>query len=228
MSLPGFSKVTPEKSKSNRLIVSITGEQKTGKTHFALTAPGPIAYFDLDIGTEGVIHKFAGDKEILAKRFLFDDKASEIVAKLFEEFKKDYYAALNAPKIKTIVIDTMSDVWEFIRLARFGKLTQIMPVRYAEVNSEMRKFIRDAFLKDKTLILLHKVREEYKNNSPTGKMKIAGFSEVPFLVQVNLETFIDPEVGNSFRFVDCRQNPELRGLELPAMDFDQVLEMVYQ
>ena len=220
-----------EKLESNRLIMSITGEQKTGKTHFALTSPGPIALFDLDIGTEGVIHKFAGDKDIFAKKYLFDTVAHAEQEKMWDQFVKDYQAALSSPQIKTIVIDTMSDVWEFIRLARFGKLTQIMPLRYVEVNSELRKMIRDAFTANKSLILLHKVREEYKNNNATGKMKLSGFSEAPYLVQLNLETFISEDYGgNAIRFIDSRHNPDLRGLELPAagLDFSQILEMVYQ
>ena len=47
-----------------RLIVSIAALEKCGKTHFALTAPGPIAYFNFDIGVEGVIGKFCKDKSI--------------------------------------------------------------------------------------------------------------------------------------------------------------------
>ncbi len=34
-------KADPQK----RLIIQVEGHEKTGKTHFALSAPGPIAYF---------------------------------------------------------------------------------------------------------------------------------------------------------------------------------------
>ena len=45
----------------SRIIASIEGTDKTGKSHLALTSPKPIMYIDLDVGTEGVIHKFQGE-----------------------------------------------------------------------------------------------------------------------------------------------------------------------
>ena len=44
-----------------RLVCSIEGLDKTGKSHLAMSAPGPIVYVDLDVGTEGVIQKCQQD-----------------------------------------------------------------------------------------------------------------------------------------------------------------------
>ena len=52
-----------------RLIASLEGREKVGKTHFALTAPPPILFFNIDIGTEGVVGKF---QEAGKKVFLYD------------------------------------------------------------------------------------------------------------------------------------------------------------
>ena len=41
-----------------RLVVRVGGLEKEGKTHFALTAPGPIGAIDMDRGMEGVVEKF--------------------------------------------------------------------------------------------------------------------------------------------------------------------------
>ena len=54
--MPGFAPI--KKLDRTRLIVSVEGLEKRGKTHFAMTAPPPIAYFDMDIGAEGVVNKF--------------------------------------------------------------------------------------------------------------------------------------------------------------------------
>ena len=48
-----------------RSIVSIEGLEKSGKTRLALTAPEPIVYIDLDVGTEGVIEPLMKDKQVL-------------------------------------------------------------------------------------------------------------------------------------------------------------------
>ena len=42
-----------------RLVCSIEGWDKSGKTHLAMTAPEPIVYLDLDVGTEGVKERFS-------------------------------------------------------------------------------------------------------------------------------------------------------------------------
>ena len=48
-----------------RLVISLAGFEKTGKTHLAFTGKSPIVIFNLDLGTEGVIEKFqAAGKEI--------------------------------------------------------------------------------------------------------------------------------------------------------------------
>lgn len=229
--LDGFNRVTPEKAKQTRLICNIQGQEKTGKTHFSLTAPGPIVFFDLDRGTEGVIHKFAAEKEIYVKPYRFDDDAKqEVVKKLWDMFVKDYYKALDHKGLKSIVIDSGSDMWEFVRLAEFGKLVQVPSFRYREVNSDMRKMVRAALDSDKSLIITHKLKPEYDtNNKATGKMSMAGFSEMPYLVQANLETYIN-DTGAGIRILDCRCGMDLRGMELPAdtVGFDTVMQLVAQ
>ena len=47
-----------------RMVVALDGLEKMGKTSWALTAPGPIALQNLDIGAEGVIQKFQSEKQI--------------------------------------------------------------------------------------------------------------------------------------------------------------------
>src|SRR3990170_4136638 len=41
-----------------RLVISLSGPAKSGKSHFSLTAPEPIIYINVDIGTEVVVGKF--------------------------------------------------------------------------------------------------------------------------------------------------------------------------
>jgi hypothetical protein len=225
--LDGFKKVDVQTTKPNRLICNIQGQEKTGKTHFSLTAPGPIAFFDLDCGTEGVIHKFANEKEIFVKAYAFDENQNE-AKKLWDVFCRDYNAALAHPAIRTIVIDSGSDMWEFIRMAEFGKLIQVPPLKYREVNSDLRKMVRAVLTTDKSLIITHKLKMEYdSNNRPTGKYSMSGFSEIPYLVQANLETFIN-EDGAGIRIVDCRAGIDFRGMEFPAssVSFDTIMELV--
>ena len=132
----GFKKLTIGSKPPSRLIMAASGREKQGKSHFALTAPSPIAYFDLDIGTEGVIDKFvANGKEIYHNDYNYHllkdirkqgpvDVAPYI--EMWEKFKSDYVSILESP-VRTLVIDTATELWELLRMSRFGKLDQVMP-----------------------------------------------------------------------------------------------------
>jgi len=52
-----------------RVILSVEGREKEGKSHLAMTAPGPIGIINMDLGLEGVVHKFARDKKIYVSSY---------------------------------------------------------------------------------------------------------------------------------------------------------------
>lgn len=169
-----------------RLVISISGRDKHGKTHLALTAPGPVVYLDFDIGTEGVIEKFQsgeanyGVPKIIIRSKPFVVKPPEVVEggqdaeKIAEgewkRFHGSYLRALREPVIKihgkphrarTIIVDTGSEMWELVRLAEFGKLVQVPTYKYREVNSIMRDMVRQALDGDVNVIFLHKLDNEW-------------------------------------------------------------------
>jgi len=201
-----------------RLILSISGLEKQGKTHFALTAPGPIAVFSTDIGEEGVVSKFTEEKDVyIMKIDRIDEDSAEQAPAEFSRFRDAYRQMLRGNEVRTIMFDTATEIWEILRMARFGRLTQVMPYQYGPVNAEYRALIRDAYAYDKNLILLHKMKSRYINDKRTGEYDRAGFSDTGFLVQVNTRVYrYSPEDGGEFAIYidDCRQNPDLAGEEL--------------
>jgi hypothetical protein len=103
-----------------------------------------------------------------------------------------------------------------LRIARFGRLTQVMPYQYGPVNAEYRNVIREAYKWDKNVILLHKMKAQYINDKRTGEYDRAGFSDTGFLVQVNARAYrYGSEDGGAFAFMveDCRQEPDLQDME---------------
>lgn len=215
-----------------RLIISISGMEKCGKTHFSLTAPGPIAVFSCDIGEEGVVDKFTKDKEIFIMNIdRIDEDAAEQAPKEYTRFKSAYLDMLRGNEVKTIVLDTATEIWELLRMARFGRLTQVMPYQYGPVNAEYRALIREAYNWDKNLILLHKMKAQYINDKRTGEYERAGFSDTGFLVQVNAQIYrYSPADGGEFVLwvKDCRQNPDLAGEEFegPMASFPMLAGMI--
>lgn len=215
-----------------RMIVALDGLEKAGKTNFSLTAPGPIGFQNLDIGTEGVIEKFQHEKVIHRADYRMNlqkgDTPADVMAKaspVIDRFLADYYdvllPAMTTGAIRTGVIDTGSDLWGGFRMARLGKLTQVMPHHYVGVNQEFSAVIRKVYETPGNLIILHKLKAEWKENSATGKSNKTGvyeregFNGMGFLVQVNATAYRDPVTGIfHIQVRDCRQNPAVAGLDL--------------
>jgi hypothetical protein len=216
----GFS--TPGTELTPRLIMSLCGLEKTGKTHLALSAPGPISYLSLDFGDEGVIEKFVPNKKIYKAEFKIPaargkgkdregmkDQAEEI----WEDFKEKYlFSLLNA---RTVIVDTETEAWELIRLARFGKVDQVKPIHYGPVNREYKEtMIKAAYEANANVILLQRLKKEWLNDKATGNYEQAGNSGIPFDVQVNARTYIDTDGRFALYIDNCRQNALLRGTSL--------------
>jgi len=220
----GFDKATPDIAKL-RLIMRIGGLEKNGKTHFALTAPGPIGVIDMDRGLEGVVEKFAGSKDIYVKNLRDMPVAtSDDHEARWDAFEKAHRQLLADPVIKSVVWDTDTEAWEMARLSFFGRLTQVKSHHYAAVNSAFRKLIDEAFDADKNLMLICRYKKQYVKKNPNsdesawnGKYDAAGFSELQYLVQVNLRArFIeckdeDGEDSPSIEVINCRQNMSMNG-----------------
>jgi hypothetical protein len=229
--IEGSSLVKRVSQRRNRLILSVQGLEKEGKTHFGFTTPDPIAYFGFDLGEEGVKEKFEATKEIFDGQYsLPTPYNSSDAAPLWKQFTTDYKVALASPRIKTLLCDTGTEAWEILRIARFGKLTQIPEFKYTEVNTEYKALIKSAYDSEKNLILLHQVKKEYLNEGWSGRYELAGFSKTGFLVQVKVSAFKDPIKKGTDQFqlkvLDCRQNAEANG-KIIKNDFWELVKLVY-
>jgi hypothetical protein len=212
--LPGFTRANS--AVKRRLILSIEALEGSGKTRFALTAPGPIAFINFDYGLEGVVEAFQVKKPIYVAnvKLNFDGSKDQIVKAAEQElttFEKNYQTALK--QAKTIVVDTGTELWELMRLAAFGKLAQVMPHHYAPVNQEMTRLIKLAYDSDANLIVTHKLKEQWVNDKRTGQYEFAGMKDIPFLVQAHARLW-SAEDGYHLRVGKCRQNAQVTGLEL--------------
>lgn len=208
----------------------------------ALNATPIVAFHSLDLGTEGVIEKVKdfhrnvrlaeyalGVQPGEAKPEVIANEADEV----WRAFCNDYYSALADPVIRTVVWDTESEVWELLRLARFGELNprtgRDRGNVWGPVNAEMLSLQRAAFSTDKSLIMLQKVKDEYANDKKTGKRVPKGFGDTAFQAQVVAEAFREAgPVPGCFKILvtDCRSKPELNGMVFPN-DWEMLMEMVH-
>jgi len=203
---------------------------------WSLDTPNPIAYFNFDVGLEGVDVKFA-DRDIWVLNF----PAAPTVTGKDEavEVRDKFLAAYNGVlgQVRTIVVDTASEAWEVFRLAEFGKLTQVRPHHYATVNLQFKRLWRLAYeTPGQNLIMVHKLKPVYMGESRTGDYERAGYTDAGYDAQVVVrlsKTREFDEDGKAqtvfgLKVHKCRLNPSLEGLELtgPMNNWDVLQSFV--
>lgn len=195
-------------------ILSVEGQPKVGKTHLALTAPGPIAIQSLDFGTEGVVDKFESEKDIMVKEYdlAYDftittrgDESSAQAAEVRDKYWKPFVddAEEFFKNFRTVVWDTASEVWEMLKLAYFGKLEKNPQLAYGPVNAEYKALCRLANTYRTNFVLCHQQGKVYKNvtddkgrlqSIETDQWKRQGNNKIGNLVHSYVEqTFQQPE-----------------------------------
>lgn len=214
---------------NDRIVVSVAGWERTGKTHMSLTAPEPILFFDIDIGTEGVVGKFVRmGKGILAHQYryrLSQDPGS--YTNTWTAFRRAFQAACQVG-VGTIIIDTWTEAYQLCRLHHFqGQLARQMPDRYAPVNADLQELIRDAYASGMNLALIQKMGWQFQRTGDTAprQMEVLGWNNTQYAVQANLMAFRSQEPMQPGQWkppapdfgvtvMDCRQNPLIIGAVL--------------
>jgi hypothetical protein len=229
-----------------RLIVSLTGEDHSGKNHCAFTAPAPIYVHSFDPGIEGVVEKFHNKKDIYIATYELEIQPGEatpqVVAesadKVWQQFISNYRDGLASCGQGTTVVDTDTEAHELIRLARLGKLSNVLPHMYGPVNAEFRDFLREGWGRPANIFLLSKYVDEWENftdstgrekGRKTGNKVRKGFADLPFHVQIcGICERIDQDGGGSqfqVLITDCRQSAEYNGMTVPN-DYETLAALV--
>ena len=180
----------PVKRAPKRLVMSIQGPVKSGKTRLALTAPKPIGYIAIDIGgDEGPVDEFIPKDQEFSEDIQqvpirmdpinypdrtqygydkdgtrqFEDATSAAVQAAAEPAMSRFYVAYYASlaNFRTTVIDTGTDFYELMRKASFGRLERVPQLAYTQLYGEYHKLIDDAFdTPGHNLIITHHLKEK--------------------------------------------------------------------
>ena len=179
------------KPRAASVVMSISGLEGTGKTHWTLTAPKPLFYQGTDFGTDGVIQKATGqivrprDENGEPKEYkvnlphelrAFVDRqendkerqaregklANFVHDNFYMPFRTDYVSAINAG-IKTVVWDTALEVWEYIRLSVYGRTATNRDDLKTEANAKMKELIRLANMNNVNLIMVNRLKPKWES-----------------------------------------------------------------
>lgn len=178
------------------LVVSISGHPKTGKSHLALTFPAPMVVFSFDIGLDPVLKKFEG-KDIVVKTYpipIIDSVKALSFQKdlkgIWDSFVNDLKKATENVKIKTLVIDTWTAVYEIARIARASELglQNIVQHQYGDVYARLRSLIQRPRIAGQNLVLTTYLRDRFVGDQNTGEPELDGWKRTESEVDVVLWT----------------------------------------
>lgn len=229
------------KGKFKRLLIGTDGWSDTGKTEFAISAPGPGLVLCLDRGQEACLDNPNPPKtrrDDFAFKVIKVPLATTTKIHDYQEHWRSFYAAYieatENPDARTIVLDGDSDSWELQRLAAFGKLTQIPAIFYTEVNAARKAMIARAFDSGKIVIMTNKLKEGYDTvddkQVKNGKELRQGFHDQDYLYQLQLRHFYDKDKAEwGVRITKCKVDMGLVGFELRGEDcnFKSLVQVVY-
>lgn len=239
----GFFAADKIKSKYKHLLIGTDGWSNTGKSEFALSAPGPGIFLCLDRGHEAMLDN-SNPPSTRQDNFAFKvikvplstQMTQEGYVNYWKAFCEAYWAALDNPDARTVVIDGDSDSWELQRLANFGKLTRVLPIKYTEVNAQRRAMIARAFDSGKVVIFTNKVKEEYDNSEDdavgkkTGNVQRQGYKDQDYLYQLQLRHLYDAQKGRfGVKILKCKTDTTLQGMEFwgDECNFESVMSAIY-
>ncbi len=218
------------------LVVATDGKPRTGKSRFAATAPDPIGVMINDRNSRWTFAKHAKEtgKKIVApdKDFirvedpiklatLSVDQAMAYYRKHVDAFKKEYFSMLADKTIKSIVIDTGTQLSEDVLFANYGRNQRIMARDRGAYNQEMKDMLVAC---DKNLIVIHRSKEVWRDDKPTGRFERAGYGHISYEMNVCVQHYRDDIVHKKacaesergcvcfgIRITECQANPELVG-----------------
>jgi len=228
MNLKGAEEIT--ECGLRRLIVRVSGREKNGKSTWALTAPPPIAYFDLNRRADHVLDRFVGRG---VHRYTYDKFLAREQAdwkRQWDKFCRDFAEAVGHAEVRSIVIDTDTDLWETRRLAQWGRESSV-PDQYGALNKDMRNLYDAVMATDKNLVVVSEMSKKYikkivrvrgverEIGEWDGSYEPKGWGNAGYKVEMNLEINFDPEEKEfTTKVVNCGINALLAGNEYEGLE----------
>jgi hypothetical protein len=228
-------------------VMEVTGESDSGRSTFAFTAPGPIAYIHPYEKLGGLAERAAESGKVVRvcpigaiTRGSTDEvmAIAETQACRLENALNDAYTWA-----RSIVIDNHPEVWQILQLARLGSMNRDDrnsadnrkgQLVYGEMNARWNSIFKqyrinaDKFNRT-NLIIIGKLEDEYAGNTKTNKRVPKAQKDTLSLIDVRLQTKCElvtppgsprgtpPDSVFSATIVKPWFNGDLRGFEVPGI-----------
>jgi hypothetical protein len=172
---------------------SISAPPKQGKTHLAMTWPGPIKLYSFDQGAKFVKQKSFKDKEIVIEEFILPiidtDSPKPYAEPIWEKFQKMFQEDCYSGKFKTLVVDTNTALWSICRQAivEAKNRKKLLEVEYALPNLKMSSVFAHPKQAEINLVVINYLKDRYVKGENTGEKELNGWGNTEGMVDIVLE-----------------------------------------
>lgn len=232
------------------LKIAVHGQQKTGKTRFSLTAPGPIYVIATEPGLRPLIKLFP-DKEIyfvdvyeVDPQGIFEVEPTKTLTKIDSAVKQiRALACANPSSVGTVVVDSVTDIWKWVqewmksdilKIDKTARVRQQWDWGYA--NSKYQNIIMQLLSLPTHLVLTAQDKEEYAGpGEGSGIYSPRWMAQTPYWVDIiiGLMKITDPknhEIKYTSIVEDSRHMDDLlkpiAGKEIVNPTFEEVLKLL--
>ena len=217
-------------SKKRGLKVLAYGRPGSGKTDFSLSAPGPIYVLDTEMGSSALKYRYEGKDIKILNLFSLNPEDGYIKTK---EAVSTLMGLIEQGKVGTVVIDSLTDLWEFSQ--DYAKTT-IWKIKTTDrlkqqwdwgvINKLYYKLLKPLLLSNINLVFTARAAEEYAAaGQPTGVEKPKTQKDTPHWVDIIVQMQNKRTVGqNNFVSIveKSRLKGELTGKVINDLNFDKL------
>jgi len=223
----------------DRLVTSVWGEDKKGKTHFSMTFPPPIYFINFNYGYQEVYNRHFVGKEIYFEHFLVThdpgshrEMLARAVTKYLEALK------LGEQNGGSVVVDLASELWTLIQSVKLEDVkarkakakgieaedVQVHQFDYGQANLFMAGLMKQALATPHVNVCLlsdSSARYNEKGND-TGQVKFHGWNPMRGIVPVTLRAMEPGKI-----LIDRnRFDTTLEGTTVKDADYERVRAII--
>jgi len=231
---------TLKEAKQDRGIKILSyGNFNTGKTHFALSSKAPVYIIDTENGASPLANKFPDVKVISFPNIDNNNVEEKDEVNNFQKYIDtiDYLVNLPDEEVGTIIIDSVSDIWEWAQA--YGKI-KIFKLNiedrlkqqwdWAIINKLYSKPLQKLINKNCNVILTAREGEVYLGpGKPSGIFTPKCQKKTPFMVDVVLYhelKYSNKQINYQCKIDKCRQNGQLIGKVIVDVSLDKLEKLI--
>lgn len=226
--------------KQNRGIKILSyGNFSTGKTHFALSSPGPVFIIDTENGASPLADKFPDAKVVNLSNMDNENVEEKDEVKNFDNYINtiDYLTSLPDGEVGTIIIDSISDIWDWAQAYAKVKIFKIavedrlkQQWDWGVINKLYIKPMQKLINNNCNVIFTARESEKYIGaGQPSGTFEPKCQKKTPYWVDIVLYhkmVYMNKEIKFNAKIEKCRQDGSVIGTIIQDPTLDKITEML--